>query len=325
MQARGIPWTGDSDTQEESKSPMHAVPDVDGTIRRLLHWAGDRDEIRAMLLTSTRAVPDAPVDALSDYDVILSVRDIGPFAADRRWVETFGEVLVAYWDATYPDETHGLLVIGNVVQYADGLKIDFSVWPDAMLPAIAAAGTLPPELDAGYRVLLDKDGGTARLAPPTFAAYRPVRPDEATFQVAVNDFFTDVPYVAKCLLRGDLFPAKWALDHDMKHVYLLPMLEWWIGCAEGWSKPVGALGKGLRRRLPADLWREIESSYADGGMDQNVDALFQTVALYRRVATEVADRLGYAYPIALDERVTAFTQRMLDVGKRSSGARDEPT
>ena len=304
---------------------MQDPHETDDVIRRLVRWAGDRDEIRGMLLTSTRAVPDAPVDALSDYDVILLVRDIVPFADDRRWVEDFGEVLVAYWDATYPDETHGHPVTGNVVQYASGLKIDFTVWPDTMLTAIAASGTLPPELDAGYRVLFDKDGATAALAAPTYAAYRPVRPDEATFQVAVNDFFTDVPYVAKCLLRGDLFPAKWALDHDMKHVYLLPMLEWWVGCAEGWSKPVGALGKGLRHRLPADVWRELESSYAGGGMDQNVHALLRTVALYRRVATDVADRLGYVYPIELDERVTAFTRRMLDEGERSSGARDEPT
>lgn len=268
-----------------------------------------------MLVTSTRAVPDAPVDALSDYDVILSVRDIAPFAADRRWVEDFGEVLIAYWDATYPAETHRLPITGNVVQYADGLKIDFTVWPEAMLSAIAASGTLTDELDAGYGVLLDKDGATASLARPAWAAYRPVRPDDATFQSAVNDFFTDVPYVAKCLLRGDLFPAKWALDYDMKHVYLRPMLGWWVGCAEGWSKPVGSLGKGLRRRLPPDIWQEVEASYAGGGTAANIESLFRTVALYRRVATDVAKRLGYPYPIGLDERVTAFAWQMLDGGK----------
>ena len=49
-----------------------------------------------MLLTSTRAVPNAPVDMLSDYDVILIVQDIRPFHEDRRWLEDFGDVLVAY-------------------------------------------------------------------------------------------------------------------------------------------------------------------------------------------------------------------------------------
>lgn len=101
----------------------------------------------------------------------------------------------------------------------------------------------------------------------------------------------------------------------MKHVYLRPMLGWWVGCAEGWSKPVGSLGKGLRQRLPADIWQEVEASYAGGGTAANIESLFRTVALYRRVATDVAKRLGYAYPIGLDERVTAFAWQMLDGGK----------
>ena len=35
-------------------------------------------------------------------------------------------------------------------------------------------------------------------------------------------------------------------------------------------------------------------------------ALFDTIALFRRVATEVADRFGYQYPRDLDDRVTAY-------------------
>src|SRR5690242_17849757 len=88
-------------------------------------WAQERDAIRAVLLTSTRAVPGARVDALSDYDVVLVVRDIGPFAADRSWIEDFGEVLVVYWDPVQPDPDFGIDYLGNVTQYASGLKIDF--------------------------------------------------------------------------------------------------------------------------------------------------------------------------------------------------------
>ncbi len=293
---------------------MQDSGEADEVIHRLMRWADDQDEVRAMLLTSTRSVPGAAVDALSDYDVVLVVRDVAPFQADRRWVADFGEVLVAYWDPFDGDwdfdydRDH----CGNVVQYVDGLKIDFTLWPVAHLAAIAGRRALPPELDAGYRVLLDKDGVAAKLPAPTHTAYLPVPPDDATFQTAVNDFFSDVPYVAKCLRRGDLFPLKWALDHDMKHVYLRPMLEWWVGCAEGWSRPVGSLGKGLRRRLPSNLWRDLEVCYAGGGLDENAEALFRTIALYRRVATDVAKQLGYAYPDELDERVTAFARRTID-------------
>jgi aminoglycoside 6-adenylyltransferase len=65
-------------------------------IRRLVSWAEERDPVRAMLLTSTRARPRTPVDVLSDYDVVLVVEDILPFFEDRSWLDDFGRVLVAY-------------------------------------------------------------------------------------------------------------------------------------------------------------------------------------------------------------------------------------
>ena len=42
----------------------------------IAEWAWARDAIRAVLLTSTRAIQHGRVDALSDYDVILVVEDI---------------------------------------------------------------------------------------------------------------------------------------------------------------------------------------------------------------------------------------------------------
>ncbi|HEV2742003.1 MAG TPA: aminoglycoside 6-adenylyltransferase [Rubrobacter sp.] len=150
-------------------------------IRRLVRWAEERDPVRTMLLTSTRARPGAPVDALSDYDVVLVLEDIRPFFEDRSWLEDFGEVLVAYWDGIEPDRDHGVEQTGNVVHYDDGLKIDFRLWPVALLRRISDAPAPPDEMDAGYLVLLDKDRLTADLDPPTYMAYVPDRPDEEDY------------------------------------------------------------------------------------------------------------------------------------------------
>jgi aminoglycoside 6-adenylyltransferase len=68
---------------------------TDETITKLIREASARDAVRAVLLTSTRAIPEAKVDALSDYDVILVVEDIHPFVSERTWLNDFGEVLVA--------------------------------------------------------------------------------------------------------------------------------------------------------------------------------------------------------------------------------------
>ncbi|MGI8406066.1 MAG: aminoglycoside 6-adenylyltransferase [Thermomicrobiales bacterium] len=291
---------------------MHEVQRTDDVIRRLVQWVEEQAAIRAVLLTSTRSIPSAALDAYSDYDVILVVRDIHPFVLDRRWVEVFGEVLVAYWDPIHPDPDYGIEYGGNVIQYADGLKIDFTIWPVSLLERIASASSLPAELDAGYQVLPDKDRLTANLQAPTNTSYIPARPDELTFQTTINDFVVGAPYVAKCLLGDELLPAKWCLDFDMRDVYLRPMLEWRLECDHDWSIPVGALGKGLKRRLSPAIWAELEDTYAGAGIEDNWESLFRMMAFFGRVARDVAAHLGYAYLDELDERVTAHVRRMRD-------------
>ncbi|HXF61357.1 MAG TPA: aminoglycoside 6-adenylyltransferase [Caldilineaceae bacterium] len=283
---------------------------ADETLRRLNRWAEAQPSVRAMLLTSTRAIPHATVDALSDYDVILVVEDIHAFVAERQWPEAFGEVLVSYWDPVHPNPATGVEQAGNVIQYAGGLKIDFTLWPVALLRQIAQAPALPAELDAGYVVLLDKDQLAAGMPAPTYTAYIPRPPDQETFQRVVEEFFSDAPYVAKCLWRGELLPAKWRLDYDMKHLYLRPMLEWRAECDHRWSAPVGALGKGLKKLLPPALWSQLEQTYVGAGMAENWAALFSTMTLFRQAAMEVAAHLGYIYPEELDRRVTAYVEQV---------------
>lgn len=282
----------------------------DAVFKRLIQWAERRADIRAMLLTSTRAVPGASVDELSDYDVILIVEDIYPFFEDRTWLDEFGDVLVAYWDPIYADPDHGIAKTANVTQYADGLKIDFTLWPVELLRAVVRAPALQAELDAGYRILMDKEELTTGMKPPTYSAYIPAPPTRQEYLKHINDFFSDAPYAAKCLLRGELFPLKWCLDHDMKHVYLRPVLEWRVALDREGSVPVGALGKGLKKHLPPGLWSQLEATYAGASLAENWEALFRTIALFRQVAMEVGERLGYEYPFDLDERVTGFVKAM---------------
>jgi aminoglycoside 6-adenylyltransferase len=300
-------WVTINNIQYMNQQSKYHPNDV---INKLIQWAEQRYPIRAMLLTSTRAVPNAVVDDLSDYDVVLFVEDIHPFYEDRNWLRDFGEVLVVYWDPIYPDPDYGIDKFGNVTQYADGLKIDFTLCPVEMLGKIIQSPSLPDELDAGYRILLDKDRLTDHLNSPTYKAYIPTPPTNEVYQKTIEDFFSDAPYVAKCLLRGELFPMKWCLDYDMKHVFLRPMLEWRVEIDHNWSVPTGALGKGLKKWLPHEIWNQLENTYAGAGVAENWEALFHTMALFRQVAMEVGEALGYAYPQDLDRRVVTYVQQM---------------
>ncbi len=282
----------------------------DSTIDRLTQWAEDRPAVRSLIITSTRAIPDAHLDAYSDYDVILVVDDVRPLVEDTSWLVDFGDVLVAYWDPLVVNPATGAERVGSVVNYADGLKIDFSLWSRQAYTDATAGPDPNPELDAGYRVLVDKDHITAQLPPPTFTAYIPARPDEATYQRLVTDFLVGVPYVAKSLLRGQLLPAKWVLDFDMRFNYLVPLLEWRVECDQKWSLKTGALGKGLQAHLPADVWEELLQTFSDADPEKNWAALFAMTALFRRIAQQVAEHLGYPFPDNLINGVVSHAHRM---------------
>ncbi len=282
--------------------------DADRVLKHAVAWGQARADVRAMLLTSTRTMPGSPVDRFSDYDIILAVTDVAPYFADREWLEDFGRVLVVYRDPI--KQVHGLDSFACITQYEDGTKIDFTLWTAGILARIAADPTLPDALDVGYAVLLDGEGLARGLAPPTHRAHIPAPPTQAEYFTLVEELFHEATYVAKHLWRDDLLPAKYSLDYAMKHVDLRRMLEWKIEVDAGWALKPGAYGKGLKRRLDAATWAELERTYTGASLQDNWEALFRTIDLFRKVAIEVGERLGYAYPGALDGRAVAYLRRV---------------
>jgi aminoglycoside 6-adenylyltransferase len=270
---------------------------------QLIGWGEAQPGVRAMLLTSTRAIPGAASDRLSDYDLILALREVRPFYDDRGWLEAFGRVLVMYRDPLQGEP--GQESSANVVQFEGGLKIDFTFWPVARLRQIAAEPALPDELDAGYQVLLDKDGLCDGLLAPRYQAYIPKPPSESDYLKTLEEFWLDATYAAKYLWRDDLMAAKRLLDESMKQEYLRPMLEWLVELEHAWSVKPGPYGRGLKRRLRADLWAALAGTYAGAELEANWEALFATVALMRRAAMEAGARLGYVYPAEMEKRVLA--------------------
>ncbi len=283
---------------------MFDPPGNEEVMARLVRWGEERDAVRAMILTSTRASPGAVVDPFSDYDVIVAVDDVGPFFEDRAWLGDFGSVLALYRDPIRTVE--GGESFAYITQYEDGLKIDFTVCAAGVLNRVAAGSELPDDLDVGYRVLLDKDDLARGLDAPTHTAFVPKPPSEQEYLGLVEEFFHEATYVAKHLWRGDLLPAKYNLDHAMKQVNLRKMLEWRIGIDRDWNVSVRAYGKGLKDFLPDRMWSELERTYAGGGITENWDALLATVAFFRSIAVEVGDALGFKYPADSDTRVVAY-------------------
>ena len=163
-------------------------------------------------------------------------------------------------------------------------------------------------------MLLDKDHLTDGMYPPTGRAYIPDPPTVEAFHRWINDFLSDAPYVAKCLWRDDLVPAKWCLDFDMKHTYLRQMLEWRLEIDHAWSVPVAFLGKGLKKLLPRAIWTAFEATYVGAEIRDNWQALKLTMDLFRQVSMDVGAYFGYTYPEELHQRVSAYVEHIRQMG-----------
>jgi aminoglycoside 6-adenylyltransferase len=108
--------------------------------------------------------------------------------------------------------------------------------------------------------------------------------------------------VAKAQARGELFFARLTLDQDMTYDCLRTILEWRIELDRDWNWKPGAFGRGIERELPKEIADELEAAH---------DSVQRTIELFRRVAREVGERLGYAYPELADKSVCAYFEKLV--------------
>ncbi len=180
---------------------------------KLMRWANSQPLVRALVLESSRAREDTSIDAFSDYDVLLVVSDTRAFSRDEAWLRHFGNILVLFRDQA---RMYGLRSYNRLVRYEDGTKIDYIVWPVALLQRALEHPKLLDLLDNGYKVLIDKDHLAINLKPPTYTAFTPRKPTEQEYQLLVEEFWLESIYVAKNLWRDELVHMKYNLDFVMK-------------------------------------------------------------------------------------------------------------
>ncbi|REE68675.1 aminoglycoside 6-adenylyltransferase [Paenibacillus taihuensis] len=272
-------------------------------LRQLLAWTERHSLIRAVIMTSSRVNPNAPVDQLSDYDIELVVTDTTPFRESDAWITQFGAVMTEY------RENHERSIT-RLVLFEDGVRIDFQVYVVKQLEELIELPLLPEELDIGYRVLMDKDGLTKGLKPPRHTGFLTEKPSREEYNRVVKEFWWDITYVAKSLWRDELHFAKYMFESVIRYQMFMPVVEWHIGERHDWSVNPGKNGRWFKRYLDEATWAELEQTYAGASLADNWRALFAMSTLFRRLAAELAAKLGYEYPHALDRRVTAYMERI---------------
>jgi len=270
-------------------------------VKQFLIWAEGQVNIRTVLLVGSRAIPAAPVDAWSDYDLALFVGNPEVLAASNDWLNRFGDIMIQLPEKV---DFEGKFYPSRLVIYQDGPKIDFAVYGVEVLKAILAGETLPVWMQPAYQVLLDKDNLVEQL--PEISGIRSFQtpPTESEYLAAVNEFFWELIYLLKNLQREDLWLARY--NESVLREQLLRMLEWLEWSRHGWSYSTGYLGRDMKNWLDPKLYKLVKKTFAGAEILEDHSAIEYMLRLVRISAEEIADDLGYTYPEQLDLKVMAY-------------------
>ena len=261
----------------------------------ILATARADERIRAVIMNGSRTDSGAPRDPFQDFDIVYLVTDVAPFANNRPWIARFGPQMIVQLPDTMGDATPEGGSFGYLMQFADGNRIDLTLYPVAKVGEMAR--------DSLSVLLLDKDGIVAPFDPPHTGDYLPKPPTAKQFDDCCNEFWWVATYVGKGLWRGEIIYAKTMQDEVVRSQLML-MLTWYIGVKTGFTASPGKLGKYFPRYLEPALWQQLLATYAGADIDATWEALFTMCDLFRAVALAVADHFGYSYPHGDDERVS---------------------
>lgn len=275
---------------------------------RILRFAREREEIRAVILNGSRANPTVPRDCFQDFDVVYVVTSTQPFIQDKSWISYFGTIAVMqepdssvlFEDGNPPECSYGYLM-----QFEDGNRIDCTYqrvdWAQSHYGE-----------DRLTLLLLDKDGAFALPAAPNDRDYWVKRPTSKEFAGCCNEFWWVATYVAKGLWRQELL---FSLEHLNAYVrpMLHRMLSWEAGVRTGFSMSVGKCEKYLPALLSLEHTQLLLKTYPTADSQCIWDALFAMAELFHQSAVFVADAMGLSYDCVQEEGSLGHIRRVYAV------------
>ena len=257
--------------------------------------------VRLVLLSGSRANPDAPRDDLQDFDVVYFVNDLDSFRGSETWLDSFGSRLIMQKPDEMGENPPEKPDLAYLTLFEDGNRIDLSLYPLDSLQEYAAREGL-------WRVLLDKDHLAADLPEPSAAQFQIQPPSAKAFEDCCNEFWWVSPYVAKGLCRQEHLYAVWHMEAVIRKE-LLKMLAWWVGARQGYQVQLGKQYKYLQAHLEPAKWDLLMRTCRLDNPAYCWQALFAAQRLFRHASRQVSGHFGFAYP-PYDEKVTPYIEKL---------------
>jgi aminoglycoside 6-adenylyltransferase len=251
----------------------------------IVDFAEKDDRVRAVLLNGSRANPETQPDIYQDFDIVYVVKNIEEFTIDHSWITAFGNVFIQQ----LPD----IMVIGErqkngfgyLTIFDDGNRVDLTLFPLEKI-------TINCWPDSLTICLLDKDNLFNGLPAPSATDYLIRKPIEKEFADSCNEFWWVSTYVVKGLLRDEITYAKEMTELNLRPM-LMKLLEWKVGCDNGFSVSFGKSGKNMKKYLAPGLYNNVLNTYSDSIIENNWAALLLMADIFAEVSGDVANKLGF--------------------------------
>ncbi len=299
---------------------------------RFAAWAETCSDIRAGIVVGSRAREDHPADRWADLDIIMVATRPGRYLSTTEWLDEIGNVWLTIVGQTVAGGPE------RFVLFEGGLAVDFVTIPASkakQLSRLLPILTRFPKLrrlvprgalrqltfaadlfGRGFRVLIDKDGLAGKLPLLRNQTSPTGPPTQAEFLEVIKRFWFFADRIVRKLRRGELYVAA-TFHHDVMHRCLLPMIEWHAKATHDWEYDTWNGGHFLEEWADPRAVEGLRDAAAHQDAEDMGHALAATIDVFRWLATETSERLGYSYPVAIDEEVSEWVKTSLSDGSRA--------
>jgi aminoglycoside 6-adenylyltransferase len=277
-------------------------------IQRFRDWAENRHDIRTAFIVGSRARVDHAADRWADLDLVMITTSPESYMSSSDWIDNLGRPLLTLTELT-PGEDNERRVL-----FEGMLDVDFVILPSERVLKLLQASSDPQiqtqiwnMLGRGIRMLVDKDNMLEQVQPIVASIEKlPIhKPTQQDFLQIVGDFLYHAVFTTKHLRRGELWWTVTCLDCHMQNL-LRQMIEWHALATHDWKHDVWFRGRFLEEWAHPRALKELQGAFAHFDREDIKRSLIASMDLFRWLATETAEKLGYEYPAKADECVTKW-------------------
>ena len=267
---------------------------------RFIQWGQAQDDVHVAYIAGSRARKDHGADEYSDLDIQMYVDDPKRYLDTSSWIQQLGKLNTAI---PFQNGGGGLEWLTLV---EGGYQVDFVIDSLATFQAQTERGVPLEWFRRGARVLFDKTGDAGRLIPQHFEHSGSSTITAESFDYTVNMFWFLAIYLAKQILRKELWTVK-LREAECKQV-LLQTIEWYEKMVYGDDYDTWHAGRFIYEWVDKDIFDQLNGVFGRFDAEDSWRALQETISLYEGLSRKLATHYQYAYP----EPLVAEVKQWLD-------------